>query len=791
MSKPLAAGLASYTAGITAAVYFNISDKVVFIISGALIIIATYYCLRVRKKYLPSFFLAILALGMLWTQYQTALNRGNIDFLANKNTLIEGVVAEEPDVRLNSSNYVIEVINIRQVQGDELTNNLPDRPEGKIMLSITRPEMKYCYGDILLISGIPQLPDIPGNPGEFNYREYLRNKGIQLLVRSWQGTGVEKTGEGNHNPIIDLCLKIKVRLFSVIEASSTKEDAALIKGILFGSIGIIDPNIMRDFALAGIIHILSVSGCHISILAVFIMFAGEKLNLSIRKRSILTAIITLFYAVMTGAGPPVLRALVMVWVFLLAQGLKRNYDWGSSLSLAALIILLYNPYDLFNAGFQLSFAATWGLFYLTPVLRLMLDKLPYIGSAIAITMAAQIAVLPITSYYFSYFSLVSVPANMIVVPLVSVVMFLGALSVMLGLLWLPLAEAVNLGTGFVLRIIKETAGFLGNLPYAVINIRPPGLIETVVFYGTLILLVEIVINPEVKLRAKRLWILYRVKFVTVLLLISAVLMWAFILVNDKQYMEVTFLDIGQGDCVLIQTPLGKNVVIDTGGVQITGRSGYDPGERVLVPFLRKKGISQIDLLLLSHIHNDHVGGAGALLKSFPVKVLAVTPQFQETPEGAEILNNFGVKGVQIKNITEGERITLDERIILEALHPPVASATGENNDSMVLRLGYGEQHILFTGDAEEPVLDTLAGYSAEIHAEIVKVPHHGSRNAWHERFYRTVNPQMAVISVGRNSFGHPSPEVLTGLAGLGIQVLRTDRSGAVIIKSDGRDWILK
>ncbi|MCL4440819.1 MAG: hypothetical protein M1609_09605 [Firmicutes bacterium] len=149
---------------------------------------------------------------------------------------------------------------------------------------------------------------------------------------------------------------------------------------------------------------------------------------------------------------------------------------------------------------------------------------------------------------------------------------------------------------------------------------------------------------------------------------------------------------------------------------------------------------------------------------------------------------FKAKGTQIREINKGDQVTLDENVAMETLSPGDGTFDGENNDSLVMRLCYGEFHVLFTGDAEEPVLQELAEQPAALHAEIVKVPHHGSRNGWFEQFYRSAGPQLAVISVGPNYFGHPSGEVLDGLAGLGIPVYRTDTSGAVTVRSDGQAY---
>ncbi|MFA5882059.1 MAG: DNA internalization-related competence protein ComEC/Rec2 [Eubacteriales bacterium] len=814
MTRPILTAMVSYAAGILAGQYFDIPVIFLYFTGALVLLLGLYHEASGWQKNRLYFCLALVALGIIMVQWQDERNKGNIEFLADQRVLIIGSVAAEPDVRLNAANYTVKVEELVERDGESAVESSGEPVRGRILLTVAGPAPQYSYGDRLEISGIPMVPKEPGNPGEFNYREYLKAKGIQLIIKSRQGAGVQKTGTGSINPVVDVCLKIKVKLMAVIDATMSRQHAGLLAGILFGSGGRIDPGARNDFALTGVVHILSVSGYHMGLLVAFCVLCGNILQLNKTGRNILMVLVTSFYAVMTGASPPAVRALVMAWVLLLARHSGKEYDWPNSLSLAALVILLYDPRTLFNPGFQLSFTATWGILYLAPLWREVsklfsrVRRLPataatlpagssasltsavtMVSQALAITVSAQAAIFPITSYYFNYISLVSLPANLIIVPLISLVMILGGFAALGGLLWLPLGGTVNFSTGLILDLILRIARFLAGLPFAVVTVKQPSIVQIAAFYVITVISIEAFRNPEIWLRLRRRWSLHRTKVVPLILAIVAAILWTSIVSPaGSGKLEVTFLDIGQGDAVLIQSPDGRSIIIDTGGVQGSPLSTYNPGEKVLAPFLRRKGISKIDLLLLSHAHADHIQGAEALVKSIGVNMLVVAPQFYEYPDSARLLNSFQEKGTQIRKVAGGEKVVFDEKITLEALSPPGSAEAKENDDSLVVRLCFGELHILFTGDAGEMILQKLADDPSAAHAEIVKVPHHGSKSGWLERFYRVADPEMAVISVGPNYFGHPSREVLNGLSGLNIPILRTDRNGAVIITSDGHNY---
>lgn len=777
--------LAAYVVGILTAFLFQLPFWLLIGFGLSVLILGLYTQYFSWKKGGPYFLLAIMAFGAVMYQWQEDRNKGSIASLAGKAAVVSGTIAEEPDVRVNAVNYVIKVVD--------------KNCSGNVLVTVKNPQEIYSYGDMVEVRGVPEEPREPGNPGEFNYKRYLETRGIQLIIKSWQGAGIRKTGTGHINPVTDVSLAVKHKLISVLFATLSEKHAGLAQAIIFGSTGRLDPQARDDFALTGVVHILSVSGYHVGVLTAICLMLGSLLGMSRAAGSAFTVIMTAFYAVMTGASPPVIRATVMAWVLLLARAVRRDYDWPRAMAMAAMVILLFQPNALFKAGFQLSFLATWGILDLAPVLShvsaAFIAFTSGAGRAAIITLAAQIAVLPVSAYYFNYVSLISLPANLIIVPLVSLAMLLGGSAALIGSIWLPCGQLLNISTGVVLDLVLKIANLLAQVPFGVITVGQPAVMEVVGFYLIILFALQVKRKPHIGLRLRRFWMLQRKLLIPSFLLFAGLFIWAGILFPAPGDLEITFVDIGQGDAAYIETPKEYRILIDTGGTA-AGGTGYNPGESVLVPFLRRRGIDHLDMVLLTHAHADHIQGSEALLDGVSVRVLVVNRQFCENPEGAKAVREFAAKGTEIREISGGDKVVCAENIILEALYPdnPDFRADNENNNSLITRLRYGEFQVLLTGDAEEEALRELAGDAAGtagLEADVVKVPHHGSKTGWVEEFYRLVNPKTAVISVGPNYFGHPSEEVVRGLAGLGINTFRTDRDGAVIISSDGHNYSIK
>jgi len=563
-------------------------------------------------------------------------------------------------------------------------------------------------------------------------------------------------------------------------------------------------------------HLLCISGFHVGLVLAALLFIAQRLRLSLKAALFIAIPVLLFYAVMTGLTPSVLRAAVMAVFFLAAHHLGRDRDWPTTLAAAALVILLVNPLTLFDAGFQLSFAATWGILYITPMLSRPLKFLPaFLRLPVDITLAAQLGVLPLVAYYYNLVSPVSLMVNLAAAPLVSLVVLLGAVAALAGLFYLPLAGLLAVAAGALLDLLVWLASLFQSLPGAVFNVPTPSVALIAGWYGIVFTTGRFITREE-----WRYWVRARLNMPPVksalAALAGAVLVLAAASWLQPAEMQVHFIDVGQGDSAFIITPGGRTALIDAGGRYGEFIAGNGVGENVVVPYLRRLGVQKLDLLVLTHGHEDHAGGAAAVLENFPVKMVLVSPAglsmgaVKETstgPAGAleepyfSLVQDIKKRGIPIRAVWAGDRIKLDPAVEIYILSPgPLFEGTGAdaNNNSLILRVVYNRTSFLFCGDAEKEAQDRLlkpaqmiAVFEADAYpasglkSDVIKVPHHGGSNFSCE-FISAVSPKVAVISVGaRNRFGHPSAEILKVLREAGVKVYRTDLDGAVIIKSNG------
>lgn len=768
-----------------------------------------------RKSPLP-FMACWLILGMAMNQW--AVQRTDALLAAVQPGLraeFTGVITEEPVRKGEVMTYILRVSRVQQ-------KNRTQAAKGKVLLNLRQTAKPLAYGDIIRIHGIPELPPEPGNPGQFDYRKYLYNKGIVLVVNGWGDGSVEKLAAGRGSLLMGAALKLKDRLARVPDETLPPEKSALLKGMLFGSQAEIDPEVRQEFVDTGVVHILSVSGYHVGLVLAACCILNSILGLRRSSFTFFSVAVLVFYTALTGAQPAVVRATLMALVLLAGRLLEKDRDWPSGLALSALAILLVSPRTLYNTGFQLSFTATWGILYLSPVMgNRLFSCLPLAWRpALAVPLAAQLSVVPLSAYYFNQVSIISLAANLIIVPLVGVITLLGAFAILGGVVWSLWAEVLNISTGLLLEMVIKINAFLAVLPGAVLYMKKPPVWAAALWFAGLFLVVEGLCRIPLNQFIRRICITRGKAIVSGLLVISlAFILWS-LFYRPLEPLTVTFIDVGEGDSVLVRTPRGRVMLIDTGGSAGGRERGFDTGAKILVPVLWNYGISKIDALVLTHPHLDHIGGAPAVLERMDVKRLvlpptavAATPPETAPPEIAATLktavpakNDIASEAATMAEITAladkssipvipvsaGDRIMLDPDVSIEVLGPPENKTSGGpvdlNNSSVVLKLSYGQDSLLLTGDIGTEAVDRLMASRRNLRADVLKIPHHGSRNSLSDKFYERVDPDLAVISVGRNLFGHPSKEVLSALEAKDIRITRTDLRGAVTLTSEGHGW---
>lgn len=747
-------------------------------------------------------FLALgLGLSRLWVEEsKTPL----VDY-AGRRVVLTGWVAEEPDVREDKVYYLLQAREL--VRGEDRLSIT-----GAVRLQLKGSDRVYGYGDVLKVSGLLSRPDPAGNPGAFDYRTYLERKGIMVQLLARGNDAVQKTGAVGANPLQSAALKVKSKLSAAATTSLTNSQAAVLNGLIFGTQGLIDKETRKSFSETGVVHILSVSGLHVGLVLAGLLGLLRFLRLPPGFTAPLATPVLVFYVLMTGFNPAVLRSAIMALLLIWAHHLGRDRDWPTTLALAALAILIWNPLQIYHPGFQLSFAATWGILYLGPVLAracsTVLKGLPEkiarpVSLALAVPLAAQLATIPLVAWYYNLLSPVSIPANLLAVPLVGVIMGLGLGAAMLGLVWLPLAVLVNAGTGAILDFFMALVAFLQHLPGAVIYLATPPVFLAAAWYAGLLAAVRI--RPgdgwlAVVRRRCRGWLPVGAALAVALLLIW----WPW---PGERQLTVHFIDVGQGDSALVQTPSGKNMLIDTGGRPDEFTSGTGVGDQVVEPYLRRIGVKRIDVLVLTHPHEDHCGGATSLTKHFPIGLALVSPVLEradhsvrensKNSEGGEIspsytalLRNMHAAGIPVRYAAADDILRLESGLEIEVLAPEETTEEIKpnlNDSSLVLKIAFGRRSFMFTGDAELDEQEELIRRGSDLKADVLKVPHHGSRLLLPE-LVELVDPEGAVISVGAyNTFGHPAPSTIEVLNRTGAEVYRTDRDGAVIVRTDGNN----
>ncbi len=724
---------------------------------------------------------AALAAGGLWYRINT-LPPGpdTVAAGAGRDVTLSGTVVRPPTSSPDRLRFVVRAEQL-------LVRGRSRRVTGLVLVS-SRFRTPVHYGDILTVRGRLVRPPPAGNPGEFSYRDYLAAQGIHAQLITRPGTRLRVAGRRGLNSIVAAAYAARVRMSSFFQRAMPGTEGALLMSLLLGDDGAVSDEMRETFRSAGLLHVLVVSGAQVGLMAGTVLWVARAVGLTHPLGAAAAGIAVAFFALMAGWVPSVARATIMTLAGLGAVLARRERDLVAALAVAALALLVSSPLLLFDAGFQLSFAATWSLIYLAPALSERMIRLPHaVRILLAMTVAAQLGVMPILATHFAQVSLAGFLANLVVVPLVGILVPLGFLCGIAGALAPPAGMVLAPALSPLVNAVVLAAEMFARLPAATVGVTPPSPITVAVCYLLLAALVE-TLRGRIRLRAATLPIT-ATGAVAILLWIQAASALA------PPRLSMTFLDVGQGDAIVIRAPSGRVMMIDGGG-EIEGReTGFDIGARRVVPALRRMRVSQIDVLVLSHPHEDHAGGLVAVAENFRVGVVLDSGHPHPAPSYPRLLHLVDVRRIPYRVARRGLRIDLGGGARALVLHPedPLISGSGSdaNLNSIVLRLTYGGVSVLFTGDIEGLIETRLLDAGDEVRSTVLKVAHHGSRTSSRPEFLDAVAPQIAVISVGAwNPFGHPHPETLDALAAVGARIYRTDRHGAVTVETDGRHlWV--
>ncbi len=687
-------------------------------------------------------------------------------------TAVEGVIVS-PAERLNRRTEAVLQADSVWIAGRGY------RASGRCLLKIFEPVRGLDYGDRIVVRGKLRLPAGERNPGDFDYRKHLAVQGIRSIFMVPSADQVVLLNRSEGNPVMRRAVS-PVRRFAAdfIDRRIGGREGALLKGLMLGARGDIDPELREAFADVGVIHVLAVSGLHVGFVAALLVGILRFVRCPEPWRTIAAVAALFFYALITGLKPPVFRASVMAAVFLTGRLLQRPTSMINTISIALLVLLIIQPLQLFEVGFQLSFAAVLGIVLFYRRFETLFRRPSALWrdagrtwpagviSLAAVSAAAQAATLPLTAYYFNRLPLYALPANLLVVPTVQIIVSLGFLAIMLRALLPTLGACAAEVLRFALSALIRLVTAFDRLPYAsIIVARPPLLLTAALLFA---------------MAAFLLWENRRLRSASVcgLLLMLNLHLWTTVLAPRKG-LEVTFLDVGQGDAALLRFPGGRTLLVDAGDCS----EFFDAGRDVIVPFLRRHGIRQVHTLLLTHPHADHIGGAPALLQKGMVRRLVWNDDPSPDPAAARLDSLLAAVPLTVRRVCAGDTLLLDREALLLVLNPPKdASRLGNNlNDrSIVLLCLFRGSALLLTGDAEKEAERAMSRYGPLLKVDILKAGHHGSATASSSDFRRLTAARWAVVSVAKNNrFGLPSKPLLREFAAEGTTVLRTDENGAV------------
>ncbi len=780
--SPLFFILISYIAGILLQNAYRYLDTQSLLLGCILAFMISLFSCRNYRKVTPIlFFVFFTLIGMLNTScHLSSFGFQQINHYTGKKGILWGTVYQEETA--SNSEYQEIRLDTHYFQDE----NRCSAANGKVLLRIYGENLSIQPGTRIRAEVLLTEPDLPGNFGEFNYRDYLARQNI-FLTDSILSDQIDIVGYDEQITLSSFFQHIKYGINQRINQLYLPSSRGMIKAMITGDRKEVLPDWTDIFQDAGVMHILAISGLHVGILAIalFFLFRRSPAPGGMNTYQYLMIIfILLAYTAITGFRPSVSRATAMFTIILLAECFNRPYHVYNSLYLAALILLLWQPLYLFDTGFVLSFVITFFIIFISPILSEKLNFLPAaIGKPFSISLSAWLGMVPLSAYFFSKISFIAILSNLLVVPLIGIILILALISICLSCLFLPMAALVASVNEVFINFFVLLIRTFSLLPFAFQYVARPEIILILLYYSILILFFyTLCCWPEYSQREKktRFW-----------LIASLVFILLFIPLGDADdLLAVHFINVGEGDCILVQTPCRKNILIDGGG---TPYYDFDVGHHTVIPYLRRKGINRIDLMILTHPDLDHLEGLISILKEMKVKLVMDSGVPYENETYLEFLTLIRLDDtIDYHQASAGDIIRISPDLEFLVLHPARNFAYCDdsylNNHSIVLKLRYKKTSFLFTGDIEERAEASLLPWKELLECDILKVAHHGSNTSTGQLFIAEAKPEACIISVGSNQFGHPHREIVERLKDTCGKVFRTDRNGTILVESNGLNY---
>lgn len=769
--------------GIVAAHYSTISLNSIFVLLTFFVVMFLSAEFLIKKRYpvtatrvsiLCYLFIITFSAALFYGVKNEVRERGlsesdRINLFEWEEIEIKGTVASSGFSSSGREVYIVEV------ESAILQESIKWQKDFKIRLYGNSEEV-FNQGSIVNI--VVRLYAFPErrNPHDFDYGKWLHDQGISAHGEIVEVKSIENKSVWSWLPIRSYVRKNADQLFKT-------EHSPMAKALLLGYKEELDSELKQEFSRSGLSHIMAVSGLHVGFVVApfWLIIPFLWTNRYGKWIGIILLTFLLFgYAGITGFSASVSRASVMAWLITYGKLFHKVRNSINLTAVAAIILLIINPEQLFNVGFQLSFAAVFIILLLMPEAQKIVPRKIRYGKAgglmaiILVSIVVQLGLFPILIYYFGEFSIAGPLANALVVPLLSFTVPAGILMILLSNIHLPFFELASIPVSYSMDWISGVAKTIGSFDYSYLVFE-----ET---YVSLFLLWFTAIMFISAIRISQ----YRWKWL-ILILVSMNLLAVEIIIKKPAYkkMEVTFLDVNQGDAIHIKTPNDKHILVDAGRWSPFANSG----DRILLPYFEQQNIDHLDVVILSHPHSDHIGGIIPLIENMTIGTIYQSDYEYDSALFINYMTAAKEKDIVVKAPKSGDIINVDESIRLFVLGPENNSQRprNPNNRSLAVKLVYGEDSVLFTGDAEtEQERELASRYGEFLKSTVYKAGHHGSNTSSTEQMMNFVRPNKSVVSLAfNNQFGHPGRNAVVRMNNFG-DVYYTSLEGAVKIVNDGK-----
>jgi competence protein ComEC len=728
---------------------------------GALLACASaIFIARSHRQYTPSF--ALLIAGLL----------GTADAIGHAAT------SARPDTRM--ATLAVCVLEVRDGESGAVTVvvRLSDNEHASFIAS----GMRVIVGERLIVRAKRELFDVARNPGEPADRDIEAERGI-----AWRLVHVRIISRAPPDERDASLWLPRLRAWGSqrIHGLLGEPEATILAGAMWGERGALSPDLRSEFHDTGTVHVLVTAGLHLGVVAALALAVFSFLGFGRIASSLATIPLIWMYAELSGAHLPSVRAATMVTFALVARASGRDpFSWNA-LALAAVVVAAADPHAVTSLSFALSFSCVAAIFAFARPCTALLERFgarPVIAQLFGVAFATQLGTWPLTAFGFLVIAPYAPVANAAVVPVVAIAMLAGFAALIASPVPLLAHAIANIAISLVDWIVWVVR-FVASLPGAHIIATPPPFWTIVAYDAALALF-------AVALQHRR---LARPAFALVAIA-TCLCLWPPRPPDDR--LRITAIDVGQADSLLIQTPAGHAYLVDGGGKLESGSAGVGGssaeavGERVVVPFLIRSGIHHLNAVLVSHPHGDHVGGIAPVLRILGANGFADSGQSYPGHAYHDALDAARERHIPLLEPRGGDVWHTDDGVTLRFYGPTAPYITGSrsdiNSNSLVFRLEYKHFAMLFTGDAGSETERRLLASGIDLHADVLKVGHHGSAYGTTPAFVRAVGPKIALISVGKhNLFGHPADGTIATLRAASARIFRTDENGAIRIATDG------